>query len=210
MISIEQLRVKQLVNPDFDSNSFILEPYDSALCWVIDFGFLSSTDQLQSIFTKPVGGIFLTHCHYDHICGLGKLIKLFPDCMIFGSSYTLAGLADSKLNLSYYKGGAVEFQLARQKSITDGDKISISNQSEVEVISTPGHNAGSLSYLIDQYLFTGDSLIPGHKLVTKLKSGNKKDGQESVQKLTALISRDTIICAGHGEQVAGATFLDLT
>ena len=197
-----------MVNPDFDSNSYVLEPSDSPFCWVIDFGFVGNLDQLSKAFDKPVAGVFLTHCHYDHICGLQALVTLFPECELFGSPYTLTGIADSKLNLSYYKGFPVEIQHQRLRTIVDQENIFLSESLSVQIYSTPGHNAGCLSFAIEQYLFTGDSLIPGHKLVTKLKSGNRAEGKLSREKLIRLIDNESIICAGHGPPVLGKMFLN--
>ncbi len=197
------------MNSAFDSNSYIVEPFDSSVCWVIDFGFVATSDELRRLIDRPVAGAFLTHCHYDHICGLSKLIDLFPDCRVFGSQYTLEGLSDSKLNLSYYKGTPIEIRTEHQRVIQDQEVIVLFDHLPLHVIATPGHNEGCLSFVIDQYLFTGDSLIPGHEIVTKLKSGNKKEGKVSKQKLMELITEDTIICAGHGKKVTGVEFFNL-
>ena len=70
------------------------------------------------------------------------------------------------------------------------------------VIETPGHNQGSLSFKLQHFCFTGDSLIPGNKVVTKLKSGNKEAAKKSIFKLkTQLQSKDSIM-PGHGEPIS--------
>ena len=48
-----------------------------------------------------IHGIFLTHCHLDHIYGLPKVLKRFPVAKIYCSGQTHKGLKDETLNLSY-------------------------------------------------------------------------------------------------------------
>ena len=52
--------------------------------------------------------------------------------------------------------------------------------------------------LTNDYIFTGDSYIPGFKVVTNLPKGNKIQALESVVKIKSLVEGRTI-CPGHGE-----------
>ena len=68
----------------------------------------------------------------------------------------------------------------------------------LNVLETKGHNKGSLSFVINEGIFTGDALIPGNSVVTKLKSGNKIDAKKSVQKIYDLLKLNNNIYPGHG------------
>ena len=53
-----------------------------------------------------------------------------------------------------------------------------------------------MTYFTNDYIFTGDSYIPGVEVVTKLPRGNKKDAEHSLEKILNLTEARTI-CAGH-------------
>ena len=82
----------------------------------------------------------------------------------------------------------------------DGDEIELFENIVFTIYETPGHNPSCLTYLCDDYIFTGDSYIPGIKVVTNLPKGNKIQAQESLNKIQTLIGNRTI-CPGHGEMV---------
>jgi glyoxylase-like metal-dependent hydrolase (beta-lactamase superfamily II) len=58
--------------------------------------------------------------------------------------------------------------------------------------------SGCLICKIDRYSFTGDSYIPGIKVVTNFPKSNKKDESLSFEKILMLKERDDlVICPGH-------------
>jgi len=67
---------------------------------------------------------------------------------------------------------------------------------QAKVYHTPGHNPSCLTYEIGDYLFTGDAYIPGVKVVTTLKGGDKAKAAESVERILRLAEGKTV-CAGH-------------
>lgn len=48
-----------------------------------------------------VKGIFLTHCHYDHIYGINDFLEALPEIKIFCSEETMKGMHDEDLNMAY-------------------------------------------------------------------------------------------------------------
>jgi glyoxylase-like metal-dependent hydrolase (beta-lactamase superfamily II) len=63
---------------------------------------------------------------------------------------------------------------------------------------TIGHAGSSLSYLVEEKLFTGDFLIKGEPTITKLPWGNRLDFLSSFKKFKK-ISINSIIYQRHGE-----------
>jgi glyoxylase-like metal-dependent hydrolase (beta-lactamase superfamily II) len=70
----------------------------------------------------------------------------------------------------------------------------------LEVIHTPGHTVGSVSFkVIDApLLFTGDTLFPGGPGATHFPGGNFTDIIESIDTKLFTYSPDTTILPGHG------------
>ncbi|MBK6564111.1 MAG: MBL fold metallo-hydrolase [Saprospiraceae bacterium] len=197
------LSVKQFVNNAFNSNTYLIQHKEvSPSIWLVDAGeFQSWANILDSKYT--ISGVFLTHAHFDHILHLDDVIKNFPDCVIYCSTDTKMALENPKLNLSFYHDHPIELHHQNIIILKEGDSIELYYNFSLKVIETPGHNKGSLSFLLQPYFFTGDSLVPGFPVVTKLKGGDKEQNKQSLLKIQQLIDKETIICSGHGLMVPG-------
>lgn len=191
--------IQTVINLQYNSNTYLLKSAEeSAIIYLIDIG------NAEAVFkalkkNQKITAIFLTHAHYDHICGISQIFAKYPDCLLYCSAYTAEALADSKLNLSFYHKTPVSYQGQNVIIINGDSKINLFNNLNLQVLQTPGHNAGSLSFIVDKYIFTGDSLIPEFPVVTKLKSGNKLQAVESIQKIKNLSTTPTTIFPGHGK-----------
>lgn len=192
------LSVKQFINSAFNSNTYLIQcEIKPHIGWLVDVGIFS--DWYKGLeFNCDIKGVFLTHAHYDHIYALHEVINIFPDCKIYCSEYTKIALSDPKLNLSFYHEEPISFIHDEIELLNDGDEVELVEGINFYSIETPGHNEGSLSFIIGKYVFTGDSLVPGHKVVTKLKSGNIESNKISLSKLNDIMKLDTLICSGHG------------
>ena len=187
-----------VINLQYNANTYLLKSKKPLrYCYLIDIG--NSDGVFESLEEEQeIKAIFLTHAHYDHICGINEILEKFPDCQIYCSAYTAEALGDSKLNLSFYHKTPVSYIGSNVKIIAEGASIHLFDEVNLEVLETPGHNAGSLSFKVDTAIFTGDSLIPETAIVTKLKSGNKTDAQKSVTKIRNNSTIGTTVFAGHG------------
>lgn len=70
--------------------------------------------------------------------------------------------------------------------LNDGDIIEISANIKVRVHAAPGHNSICAIYEMDNYLFTGDSYIPGVKTVFTLPRSNRVDALSSEEYIKQL------------------------
>lgn len=116
--------------------------------------------------------ILLTHNHDDHIGGVGEIITKFPDTPVYGPEET------KPLN---------------DHNLTEGDAFKLFNQT-VEVIETPGHTEGHISYLMGNVLFCGDALFSAG--TGRVFTGDYEAQYESLQKFNQL--KDTVnVYAAH-------------
>ena len=190
------LKVSSAVGSVMSAKVYALSDGISQDYYLIDIGDFVAAQQLLPNDAR-VRGVFLTHGHHDHIAGINALKAAYPECVVYASEECQKMLASAKANLSYYVEKASEIEYTGEVTLLhDGDSIELFKGIHLEVIATPGHHPSCLSYLVGDYLFTGDSYIPGVKVVTNLPKGNKKQAEESVARILEL-GRDRVICAGH-------------
>jgi glyoxylase-like metal-dependent hydrolase (beta-lactamase superfamily II) len=116
---------------------------------------------------------------------------------VYGSQATIEGLSDDKINLSFYHEHPLKFVPRKFQIVQDGEVINLSGEIELIAHITEGHCEGCVTYTTENYIFTGDALIPNIPTVTKLKTGSKLLAKASVSKIKNLTSKSSIICPGH-------------
>lgn len=199
-----QVIVESIVNTRFNSNTYLIKGMQhDANCYLIDIG--NAEAVLKELeHQKFIKAIFLTHAHYDHICGLHKILEIFPECLIYCSKYTGDALQDSKMNLSFYQQTPFTYTGKNIKLIDETCLINLFENINIHIFETAGHNDGCLTFKIENAVFTGDSLIPHIPVVTKLKTGNKEEAQNSVLKIRNNTNDQDVIYPGHGDSIRAA------
>ena len=116
-----------------------------------------------------------THAHADHITSAGKLAEL-------AGAKTAAPAACGI--------GTAGRQLE------DGDELVFGNE-RLRALHTPGHTAGSMSYLWRNHVFTGDTLLIGGCGRTDFQSGSAPDLYRSLTQVLFALPDDTTVWPGH-------------
>lgn len=100
--------------------------------------------------------IMETHAHADHLSGAPELKKIFPNAKdAIGEKITLVQNTFSKaFNFKGFKTDGSQFDVL----LKDGQTIE-AGSIKVKVLATPGHTPACTSFLIDDMVFTGDSLF---------------------------------------------------
>ena len=193
------LQVIQVVNRIFTSNTYLVfdDVYD--YCWLIDIG-----DFEKVANAIPTGvmvrGVFLTHTHFDHTYGINALHKAYLNCRVYTAEYGKVALYDEKKNFSKYHEATFVYDGTDVKVLQDNDKIELYPDLFITAIATPGHCPSCLTYVLNDWIFTGDSYIPNVKVVTKLPNGDRLQAKQSIDKILQM-AQGKVICPGHGEIV---------
>ncbi|MGE3076592.1 MAG: MBL fold metallo-hydrolase [Dehalococcoidia bacterium] len=122
----------------------------------------------------------ITHGHSDHTNGLGELVTA-----------TGAELAGHEIELMQL-GSA-----ASSAAVAGGERLNLGAET-IEVLHTPGHSDGSLSFLADGRLFCGDTLNVGSVGRPGPDRASVEALRESLQRL-ARLPGETIIMPGHDD-----------
>lgn len=193
------LRVNYIVNSIYTSRTYILFNDELLEFWLVDCGDVHPlVDSISSLVGNSfvIKGVLLTHAHYDHIYGLPRLKELFPDVRVYTNEVGKEMLGSDKLNMSKYHQDPIVIDSENVALCEDGFEIDLFAGAKAKVHYTPGHNDSCMTFGIGDYLFTGDSYIPGIKVVTNLPGGNKVLALESLKRIKKL-AEGKIICPGH-------------
>lgn len=193
------MKISHIVNSVFTSRTYILTQEGSPSVWLVDCGDVAPLmDVLSSIgYDSPViKGVLLTHVHYDHIYGLLRLTEEFSSLRVYTNEYGKNALMDIRLNYSKYHNDPIEYESENVVTCDEGTMIELFDGVQAKVYHTPGHNPSCLTYEVGDYLFTGDAYIPGIKVVTTFKGGDKVRAAESVERILQL-AEGKVVCPGH-------------
>lgn len=193
--------VRQIINEVYSSNTYILSVAGLGCAWLIDVGDINPVRNYLLTNEFSIGGVFLTHVHYDHIYGLNALLDNFGNFPVYTTEDGMKSLYSDRLNLSLYMGTPFTYNGTHVEILNEGTSLTLIDGVDLDVYATPGHSSDCLSYRIGNYFFTGDSYIPGLPVVTMLRGGNKELAEKSVKRIKSLMTEDTILCPGHGDLV---------
>lgn len=184
------MEITTIQNELLQSATYLFDGY------LVDCG--DSEKIIKALEGKALKGIFLTHCHQDHIYGIEKVLMRYPRAKVYCSQKTFEGLHDDTLNLSYIIPEH-SFCFSKDENVVILEEgIHTIDGMMVEVVSTPGHSEDCLSFIIDDNIFTGDSYIPFAKVFTKWPTSNKALALENEAKLKEIAkTRNLKVLPGH-------------
>jgi len=194
------INVQRIVNLPITSNCFVITSEDSFSCIVVDPGSLENQSLINYLDANnlSVSKVILTHEHFDHIGGVINLYSKF-EFQLLCSLKTAVGIADNRINLSYYHDQIQPIEIfITPKIVNDNDEL-IFGGNPLTFYLTPGHSAGSTCFNIGNYFFTGDTILDNKKTRLNLPGSSKKYFAETKIKLDNLLKFDMRICPGHGD-----------
>lgn len=158
------MKIIKFVQGPFQTNSYLLLKNEQAI--LIDpTG--KSTAILKALEGLSLKAILLTHAHFDHIGLVDELMERFNcPCYLHPDDIEIA--TTIKYNQLGPYGAIIKHPLNEvyEGSLKIGDF-------QFEVIHTPGHTPGSLIYVIENHMFSGDTLFKGSIGRTDLYGGDQ-------------------------------------
>lgn len=200
MINIERF----VCNP-FQENCYVVSD-DSGECVIIDCGAFYEEERkavveyIKKNNLKPMR-LIATHAHIDHNFGNNTIFKEFalkPEVSADDESLMEQLAYQAKVLCNY----TLAYEMPPVgRYFRNGEKIAWGDH-EFEVISTPGHSPGSVSFYCESegLAFSGDTLFHMSIGRTDFIGGSLYAIQQSLNKITTLLPDSTIILPGHGGQ----------
>jgi len=139
--------------------------------------------KLLNEFDLKLVKVIDTHIHADHVTGASKLKNITKCSTIMGEN-TPADTVEIK--------------------VKDDEYINLDNV-KIKAIYTPGHTSDSYSFLMDNHLFSGDTLLINGTGRTDFQNGNAKDAYNSIFNKLLKLPEETLLYPAHdykGEKVS--------
>ena len=186
------MHIEELTVGPVQTRCYILYHKNERECVVIDPG-----DEPERIRKRTgdrrIAAILLTHGHFDHIGGVAALMEEDTRLVIHPLDEKM--LSDPRLNAGMGFLGKNITAPAPTDRVREGDELKIAGLT-IKVLHTPGHTPGSVCYLIENELFTGDTLFDHGWGRTDLPGGNEHDMAGSLRRLVPMM-REYGIHPGH-------------
>ncbi len=191
------MRVIPLEAAGYAANSYLIADDGSKTFAVVDPSTEPSAAQDLLAAGYKLKYVLLTHGHFDHILFLDEWREVDSDVKVCLHAGDADFLEDPSKSL-YLQFFAQDVRHAPADILLhDGDRLYLGG-SEIRVLSTPGHTKGSVCYLFDHVMISGDTLFAGGVGRTDLYGSSPADMAESIEKLSA-IKEDYTVYPGHYE-----------
>ena len=139
--------------------------------------------KLLTVLDLKLVKVIDTHIHADHVTGATKL-KDKTQCATIMGENTPANSVEIKV---------------KDEEIIKLDDL------KIRALYTPGHTSDSYSFLMDNYLFSGDTLLINGTGRTDFQNGSSKDAYNSIFNKLLKLPDETFLYPAHdykGEKVS--------
>lgn len=193
------MNIKTLHLGALNANCYIAET-GNGQCIAVDIG---GTPRMVIEYLKmnnlKLTKILLTHGHFDHIDGV-EAVRRETGAEVFIHENDVKMLSDADLSLRssmYFLSSDQFMPVEKYTVIHDGDEIKDGGYT-FRVLHTPGHTKGSVCYITDDAVFSGDTVFCCSIGRTDFPDGSVDEMIQSIKKVSQ-IDGDLKLLAGHNE-----------
>jgi glyoxylase-like metal-dependent hydrolase (beta-lactamase superfamily II) len=140
-----------------------------------------------------IEAILITHCHFDHIGAVAPVARA-TGAPVYCPQIERAVLADV---MRWVPPGFGPFEsYEADHTLAGGERLQIAGM-DIEVLFTPGHSPGHLTYAVPGALLSGDVLFQGSVGRVDLPGGDWPTLERAIAGLIARFPGETIVFPGH-------------
>jgi len=191
-LDVEMLTVGQI-----GENCFLFRPRGGDRLLIVDPG-EEAERILAAVEAKggSVEAILLTHCHFDHIGAVAPVARA-TGAPVYCPEIEVPLLADIMAYVPWEGFGPYESYEA-DEIVSGGETLELAGM-EIEVVFTPGHSPGHVTYAVkgEPAIFSGDVLFQGSVGRVDLPGGDGPTLLASIGKLMDSYPDETVVHPGH-------------
>ena len=186
------MNVRCLTVGPLQENCWIVDGAERAI--VIDPG--DEGERIIAALEQPVEAILLTHTHFDHVGAVAELAR-HTGAPVYCPRLEVPVLQD--INRYVFPGYGPYEPYDPEETVEGGETLRLAGF-EIDVIFTPGHSPGHVSFsLVEQgLLFDGDVLFQGSIGRPDLPGGDYATLMASISGLLDALGDETAVLPGHG------------
>jgi glyoxylase-like metal-dependent hydrolase (beta-lactamase superfamily II) len=140
-----------------------------------------------------IEAILLTHCHFDHIGAVAPVARA-TGAPVYCPRIELPLLSDV---MRWVPPGFGPFEnYEADHALDGGEQLSIAGM-DIEVLYTPGHSPGHLTFATGGALLSGDVLFQGSVGRVDLPGGDWATLEASIEQLVRRFGGETVVYPGH-------------
>ncbi|MFQ6613005.1 MAG: MBL fold metallo-hydrolase [Fidelibacterota bacterium] len=160
-----------------DNFTYICTCNQTGAQFVVDAGL--PAEVVRPHVHSPAPALLITHTHGDHTTYLQDYLALWPEAVTY-----------------HYHHPTRPLRANREQTLEDGEIFKI-GELKLKALHTPGHFPDSLCFLMENILFTGDTLFVGRTGRTVDPLSNTRDLYHSVYEKLLPLPPETLIYPGH-------------
>jgi len=145
-----------------------------------------------------IEAILLTHGHYDHMAGLSA-VRSALGAEVYVHEKDAEMIFSSEKNLSQKSGLNISSDPA-EHTFKSGDVLEFAGM-KFGVLGTPGHTHGSVCFIMEDMMFSGDTLFFMSIGRTDFPGSDPREMQNSLDLLDK-IKEDLVVHPGHGQSTS--------
>lgn len=196
--------IKNFIEPPIDNNNYLLIDEESREAALVDCSSVDNRiwEELKNN-SATLKYVLLTHGHFDHIAGIR------PD-MGVAANHSKPQIVMNENDLGCLKNANKYLPMFGMPEITiptidlfvkESDILKLGN-TEIKVIETPGHTQGGVCYLVNNNLFSGDTIFRESVGRCDLEGGDFDQIVESIENKIFTLPEDILIYPGHGKMTS--------
>ncbi len=187
------MKMLSLMLGELGTNTYILDLGNQEAV-IIDIGNgAEKVLQVLEMYQLNLKAILLTHGHYDHVAGVEE-VRQATGAEVYIHEKDAPMLENGQANLAWQITEEDYLPVKEYHTLKDGDILEFSGH-QIEVVHTPGHTAGGVCYLMEDKMFSGDTLFKGSVGRIDL-GGNQTEMMQSLKKIASL-EKDYQVYPGH-------------
>jgi hydroxyacylglutathione hydrolase len=159
----------------FEVNSYVVHGSEGDL--IVDAG--AEPEKILAEVRRPVAAILLTHGHQDHVGALDA-VRRETDAPVYAHPADAEG------------AGVTDYEPLR-----DGENLVMVGEN-LQVLHTPGHSPGSVTFVLGRDQIVGDLILPGSVGRTDISGASWEEIEVSVRKVMPFWDSTTQLFTGHG------------